>query len=445
MVNSVKTYTWNLHEKLRSSFDESYAIQVGYTLTFLGLFEKELGKGNKMISSQVQGQFNFKEAANYQQLIDSLEVFIVNNPFFEWLQDSFSYLARIGNEELFISLRDLICKSSFEESPVEVFKQYLEIMASRERHKIIGLTSSSLSSLSRELLSKSTFTTLYDPTIGTGALVYEVSKDHSNLEIFGQEFNHETLNQCRMLFTLTGRIQNLIDLREGNVIIDPKHSDDGRIQTFDCVVCQPPFGVRDWGYEQVIEDPRFHRGIPPRSQGDFAFITQVIESLNDQGKALMLLLSGVLFREGREGEIRKQLIEENLIETIISLPGNMLYGTAIPINIVIFNKKKETNDVFFINASSFVERSRTLSTLTPKSIDQIGKIYHKREEYAQISKLVSLKEIKENRYNLMIERYLKPQLTVETFNRDSLKEEYQILIKRLTVIQSELESLLSKK
>lgn len=445
MMNSVKTYTWNLHEELRSSFDENYAILLGCHLTFLGLFEKELRKGNEMITSQVQGYFNFKEAVNHQELIDSLEGFIQKNPVLGWLEDSFSYLARLGNEELFISLRDLICKSVFEESPVEVFKQYLEIVSSRDRYNTIGLTSFSLSSLSRELLSKTTFTTLYDPTIGTGGLVYEVSKDHSNVEIFGQEFNHETLNQCRMLFALTGRIQSLINLQEGHVIVDPKHLKGDRHQTFDCVVCQPPFGVRDWGYEKVMEDPRFHRGVPPRSQGDFAFITQVIESLNDQGKALMILLPGVLFREGREGEIRKQLIDENLIETIISLPGNMLYGTALPVNIVIFNKRKEANDVFFINASSFVERSRTLSTLTQKSIDEIGKIYHQREEHAQISKLVSLEEIKENRYNLMVERYLTPQVMVETFNRDSLKEEYQILTKRLTAIQSELENLLSKK
>ncbi len=442
MMNNVTTYTWNLHEKLRGVFDESYAIQVGYTVTFLGLFENELRKGNETIISQVQGDFNFKGAINHQALIDSLEVFIQNNPNLSWLQDSLSYLARLGNEELFISLRDLICKSTFKESSAEVFKQYIEIVSSKDRYTIIGLTPYSLSSLSRELLSKTTFTTLYDPTIGAGVLAYEVSQNHQHVEIFGQEINHETLNQCRMLFALTGRIQNLVDLQEGHVITDPKHLKDDKNQTFDCVVCQPPFSIREWGYEQVMEDSRFHRGIPPRSQGDFAFITQVVESLNDQGKALMILAPGALFREGREGEIRKKLIEDNLIETIISLPGNMLYGTAIPVNIVIFNKKKETDDIFFINASSFVERSRMLSTLTPQSIDEIGKIYHQREEHAQISKLVPLQQIQENRYNLMIERYITPKLIVETFNMDSLKEEYQVLTERLTTIQSQLEDLL---
>ena len=102
MMNNVTTYTWNLHEKLRGVFDESYAIQVGYTVTFLGLFENELRKGNETIISQVQGDFNFKGAINHQALIDSLEVFIQNNPNLSWLQDSLSYLARLGNEELFI-------------------------------------------------------------------------------------------------------------------------------------------------------------------------------------------------------------------------------------------------------------------------------------------------------------------------------------------------------
>ena len=191
-----------------------------------------------------------------------------------------------------------------------------------------------------------------------------------------------------------------------------------------------------------MDDARFHRGVPPRSSADFAFITQVVESLNETGKAVMIVPSGVLFRESREGDIRKQLIEENLVETVISLPGNMLYGTALPVNIVIFNKQKKTNDIFFMNATSFVEKNRTLNTLSEQSIKEIGQLYHTRKERAEVSKLVSLEQVRENRYNLMVERYVTKKEVHEVFDLESLREEHKTLTKKLTEIQTQLEEIL---
>ena len=296
--------------------------------------------------------------------------------------------------------------------------------------------------LSKELLTNTSFETLYDPAIGSGSLAYEVSQAHQDVLIYGQEINRQALNQCRMLLTLTGRIHELAYLKEGHTLIDPKHVEGTTLQKFDCIVCQPPFGLKDWGMEQVMDDARFHRGVPPRSSADFAFMTQVVESLNETGKAVMIVPSGVLFRESREGDIRKQLIEENLIETVISLPGNMLYGTALPVNIVIFDKQKKTNDIFFMNATSFVEKNRTLNTLLEQSIKEIGQLYHTREEREEVSKLVSLEQVQENRYNLMVERYVTPKVKQEKFDVEALKAEHEKLNKQLMIIQHQLQEIL---
>ena len=269
-----------------------------------------------------------------------------------------------------------------------------------------------------------------------------MSQAHQDVLIYGQEINRQALNQCRMLLTLTGRIHELAYLKEGHTLIDPKHVEGTTLQKFDCIVCQPPFGLKDWGMEQVMDDARFHRGVPPRSSADFAFMTQVVESLNEMGKAVMIVPSGVLFRESREGDIRKQLIEENLIETVISLPGNMLYGTALPVNIVIFDKQKKTNDIFFMNATSFVEKNRTLNTLLEQSIKEIGQLYHTREEREEVSKLVSLEQVQENRYNLMVERYVTPKVKQEKFDVEALKAEHEKLNKQLMIIQHQLQEIL---
>lgn len=439
-MKNIQNYAYKFSDLLRGSFDSSSAGQLIRTFTFLHQLERELLEENEVFTSQLQGCFDLKEATCKGEIIQSLKSFIDQNAELNWLQDSFSDIDRLDNDKLFKQVIDFLNSVSFEQSSVEVFQKCSFYLSLQDRFSFE--TPESLALLSKELLTNTSFETLYDPAIGSGSLAYEVSQAHQDVLIYGQEINRQALNQCRMLLTLTGRIHELAYLKEGHTLIDPKHVEGTTLQKFDCIVCQPPFGLKDWGMEQVMDDARFHRGVPPRSSADFAFMTQVVESLNETGKAVMIVPSGVLFRESREGDIRKQLIEENLVETVISLPGNMLYGTALPVNIVIFNKQKKTNDIFFMNATSFVEKNRTLNTLSEQSIKEIGQLYHTRKERAEVSKLVSLEQVRENRYNLMVERYVTKKEVHEVFDLESLREEHKTLTKKLTEIQTQLEEIL---
>lgn len=439
-MKNIQNYAYKFSDLLRGSFDSSSAGQLIRTFTFLHQLERELLEENEVFTSQLQGCFHLKEATCKDELIQSLKSFIDQNAELNWLQDSFSDIDRLDNDKLFKQVIDFLNSVSFEQSSVEVFQKCSFYLSLQDRFNFE--TPASLALLSKELLTNTSFETLYDPAIGSGSLAYEVSQAHQDVLIYGQEINRQALNQCRMLLTLTGRIHELTYLKEGHTLIDPKHVEERTLQKFDCIVCQPPFGLKDWGMEQVMADARFHRGVPPRSSADFAFMTQVVESLNETGKAVMIVPSGVLFRESREGDIRKQLIEENLIETVISLPGNMLYGTALPVNIVIFDKQKKTNDIFFMNATSFVEKNRTLNTLLEQSIKEIGQLYHTREEREEVSKLVSLEQVQENRYNLMVERYVTPKVKQEKFDVEALKAEHEKLNKQLMIIQHQLQEIL---
>ncbi len=438
MVDKVK-YTMMLNNELKSLFSAETQFPIGAMVTFLGGLERELGNKNQAIVSQFQGCFNFKASNIVEDLIFSLKLFLQKNEQLVWINDDFRYLEQLTNQEVFLNIRELCCQVSWQDTPLETLEYYIEESG---LSSTVGVTTQSLCELSRELLSKTPFKTIYDPTIGTGTLIDAVVRGREGVKVFGQEVNQEMLNYCRMLFVLSGRSQDLANLRQGNVLMDPKHVESHEMQTFDCVVCDPPIGLREWSHEGISEDPRFHRGVPPHRIGDFAFITQVVESLNAQGKALMILPPGVLFRAGREGEIRQQLVEENLIETIISLPRNMLTGATIPVNIVIFNKDKKTDDIQFIDASSFAERRRYLNILSRESIEKIASLYHNREERDMLSRVVPLSEVRENQYNLLIDRYLTPPLVMEKVNVADLKQEQQEIKRQLLKVQSELEEIL---
>lgn len=432
---------WKTYDLLRGHFDSSTSLILIKWLAFFQLFAKALLKGDEQFISQVKGSFDLDGLKTNEELMKLIGKFVLENKELKWFEDSFLQLSRFNHPKLFEKVMDLMREIPVETSIVDVYLQGLNVLAIKDRSSCE--TPLSLCELAKELLAHTSYDTLYDPAIGAGKLAYEVSLNHENVKIYGQEIHPTELTICKMLLTLSGRINQLSYLKQGHTITTPKHLNGGRVKTFDCVVSQPPFSFRDWGIEQVTEDARFHRGLPPKAHGDYAFITHVVESLNEMGKALMILPSSPLFREAREGEIRKQLIEENLVEAVIALPGNMLHDTAIPVNIVIFNKQKLSSDTFFINATSLVNRQRTQSTLTEEGIRAIAKLYHDREEVEEISKSVTLEDIKANRYSLMVDRYVTLKQVQEVFDLDALQQEHQKLKKHLETIQTQLDDILA--
>ena len=205
---------------------------------------------------------------------------------------------------------------------------------------------------------------------------------------------------------------------------------------FNVVTANPPFSLDKWGREEAENDPlgRFWRGIPPKSSGDYAFITHMIESTylekSQNGRVGVVVPHGVLFRGGAEGKIRQQLIEENLLDTVIGLGPNLFYGTGIPVALLIFKRNKEDNTVLFIDASNNYLQNSTQNKLRKTDIEKIISTYLARQSVDKFAYLADFDEIRENDFNLNIPRYVdtfEPEplidIAVVNFEIKELKEE----------------------
>jgi type I restriction enzyme M protein len=189
---------------------------------------------------------------------------------------------------------------------------------------------------------------------------------------------------------------------------------------FEVVVANPPFSLDKWGSEKAAADPygRFHRGIPPKSRGDFAFLSHMIETaVAASGRVGVIVPHGILFRGAAEGKIRQALIEENLLEAVISLPTNLFYGTGIPAAILLFNKgKKEAKrgtDILFVDASRGFQEGTNQNKLRPQDIEKIVQTVRQFESEPKYAKRATFEEVKENDFNLNIPRY------VDTFEEEA--------------------------
>lgn len=255
-----------------------------------------------------------------------------------------------------------------------------------------------------------------DPACGSGSLLLKVAKEigSRNVSLNGQEVNGSTWALARMNMFLHEMDNATIEW--GDTINNPKLVENDHLMKFDIVVANPPFSLDKWGAENAAADRygRFHRGIPPKSKGDYAFITHMIETLNEHGRAGVVLPHGVLFRGSSEGKIRKQLIEENLLKAVIGLPANLFFGTGIPACILIFDKNKGDNtDILFIDASREFENSKNQNKLRPEDIQKIYDTYKSWKPFDKYSYVAQLDEVIENDFNLNIPRY------VDTFEEET--------------------------
>ena len=277
-------------------------------------------------------------------------------------------------------------------------------------------TPSQVSTLLAKLIEPKDGDRACDPTCGSGSLLIKVAKEtgSKNISLNGQEVNGGTWALARMNMFLHDMDNATIEW--GDTINNPKLVENDNLMKFDIVVANPPFSLDKWGAENATADRynRFHRGVPPKSKGDYAFITHMIETLNEQGRAGVVVPHGVLFRGSSEGKIRKQLIEENLLKAVIGLPGNLFFGTGIPASILIFDKDKGDNtEVLFIDASSEFENGKNQNVLRPKDIDKIYETYSNWKTIDKYSYVATRAEIEENDFNLNIPRY------VDTFEEEA--------------------------
>ena len=254
-----------------------------------------------------------------------------------------------------------------------------------------------------------------DFACGSGSLLINVKKQlgtNSIGQIYGQEKNITTYNLARMNMILHGLKDSEFQIFHGDSLANDwnllKEMNPAKKLQCDAVVANPPFSLRWEPKDSMKEDFRFKSyGLAPKSAADFAFLLHGFHFLSDEGTMAIILPHGVLFRGGAEETIRKKLLLDGNIDTIIGLPANLFFSTGIPVCIIVLKKCKKFDDVLFINASDYFEKSKRQNVLLPEHIDKIVETYQYRKEAdKKYSRRVTLEEIKNNDYNLNISRYV---------------------------------------
>jgi len=255
-----------------------------------------------------------------------------------------------------------------------------------------------------------------DPACGSGGMliqsVYhlkEKNQNPRNISLYGQEINVSTWAICKMNLLLHGLPS--AQIKRCDTLRDPQLLTQGRLMQFDIVIANPPFSLKNWGYETAQNDPfkRFRFGVPPKGYADYAFVQHMSAIMNPTGRAGVVLPHGALFRGGAEGKIRKGIIEEDFVEAVVGLPPKLFYGTGIPACLFIMNKnkpKERKGKVFFLNGANDYQEGKKQNRLRKEDINKIASAF---KEYATIQKYcrpVALSEIQENEYNLNISRYI---------------------------------------
>ena len=279
--------------------------------------------------------------------------------------------------------------------------------------------------------------TICDPACGSGGLLIEAARavGDANYALFGMEVNGSTWALARMNMFLHGIDSSRIEWC--NSLTSPALVDNDKLMRFDVVVANPPFSLDKWGADEASKDRynRFWRGLPPKSKGDYAFISHMIESAHDKsGRVAVVVPHGVLFRGGAEGRIRQRLIEDNLLDAVVGLPANLFPSTSIPVAVLVFDRGREKGgslqrrkDVLFIDASREYEAGKNQNSLADEQVGKILSTYRKRAELEKYSHLATPEEIADNDYNLNIPRYV-----------DTYEEEEEIDI---VAVEAEIEKL----
>ena len=281
---------------------------------------------------------------------------------------------------------------------------------------------------------------VYDPTMGSGSLLLTVQKELPNgeaegsVDFYGQELNTTTYNLARMNLMMHGVNYRNMNLRRADTLdADWPFAEKDGIQIplkFDAVVANPPYS-QNWDIKSIDreKDTRFKGyGVAPASKADYAFVLHGLYHLAKTGTMAIVLPHGVLFRGASEGKIRKNIIDENLLDAVIGLPANLFYGTSIPTCVLVFKGREargENKDILFVDASNDFEKGKNQDKLSPSNIDKIIEAIRERKSIEKYAHVASLNEIKENDYNLNIPRYVDTFEEEEVIALDEVARELQ--------------------
>ena len=258
--------------------------------------------------------------------------------------------------------------------------------------------------------------TIYDPACGTGGMLLECVNDLKNnkgdyrtLKLFGQEKNLTSSSIARMNMFLHG-IEDF-QIHRGDTLRNPAFFEADGLQTFDCVIANPPFSLKEWGAGSWANDPygRNIAGVPPKGNGDMAWVQHMVKSMNSTGRMTVVLPHGALFRKGAEGKIRQALLEMDLLEAVIGLGPNVFYGTQLAACVMVFKQNKEPEKkrkVLFIDASEQIRVGRAQNFLEPEHVQQIYTWYRDYADVENYVKVATMDDLQENDFNLNIPLYV---------------------------------------
>lgn len=292
---------------------------------------------------------------------------------------------------------------------------------------------------------------IYDPAAGSGSLLLQAKKqfdDHIIEEgFYGQEINHTTYNLARMNMFLHNINYDKFNIVLGNTLIDPKFGND---KPFDAIVSNPPYSVNWIGSEDptLINDDRFAPAgvLAPKSKADFAFVLHALSYLSPKGRAAIVCFPGIFYRGGAEQKIRKYLVDNNFVETVISLAPNLFYGTSIAVNILVLSKHKTNNKTQFIDASGedFFKKVTNNNILEDKHIDKIMSLFDRKENVDHITKSVDNKQIAENDYNLSVSSYVEAKDNREIVDISELNSQIFETVTKINALRADIDKIIKE-
>ena len=301
------------------------------------------------------------------------------------------------------------------------------------------------------LFGQETVNKIYDPACGSGSLLLQARKQFEEHKIqdgfWGQEINHTTYNLARMNMFLHNINYDKFDISLGDTLLNPQYGDQ---KPFDAIVSNPPYSVNWIGSDDptLINDDRFAPAgvLAPKSKADFAFVLHALSYLSARGRAVIVCFPGIFYRGGAEQKIRKYLVDNNFVETVIALPPNLFYGTSIAVNILVLSKHKADTTTQFIDASGedFFKKETNNNVLLPEHIDRIISIFGNKEELQYVATSINNKQIEENDYNLSVSSYVEAEDKREVIDINKLNADVAETVKRIDSLRADIDEIIKE-
>jgi len=298
------------------------------------------------------------------------------------------------------------------------------------------------------VVGKTAVNKVYDPACGSGSLLLKfakvLGKNNVRQGFFGQEINLTTYNLARINMFLHDVNYEKFDLEHGDTLLDPKHWDD---EPFEAIVSNPPYSIRWEGDANplLINDSRFAPAgvLAPKSKADLAFTMHMLSWLAVNGTAAIVEFPGVLYRGGAEQKIRRYLVDNNYVDTVIQLPPDLFFGTTIATCVIVLKKSKKDNAVLFIDASAEFVRQGNKNKLTDANQQKILDAFTAREDVPNFATLVATPDLAENAYNLSVSSYVEPEDTTEPVDITALNAEIARIVERQSALRTQIDAIVA--